>query len=134
MTLDLLSKTSANAGKFWPWSKKRVEWVLSIDGDSCIVSITYSSKSKKSRLFVNRVMVTCGEGGDFEYAFNLTLDFSAIAIVSNSKPSLEVEGWPVEWLSPRIRREQAQGLSLFATPETSTASSNIASRPFFEMM
>ena len=132
MNLELLSRSEERAGRFWPWSKKRVQWLLSVSGDPCLVEITHSWATGISRVFVNRQFLSAGVGGEFRFEFSPAPEVSAVALVSRSKPGLEVDGWPVEWLSPRIRREQAEGISVYsgrggyaAMAEPSTGSSNL---------
>ena len=133
--MELLSRVEEKAGKFWPWSKRKVQWILAISGEPYVVEITHSWNSVITRLFVNRQLVNSGIGSEYRFEFSLNSTCQAVALVSNGKPALEVDGWPVEWLSPRVRREQAVRFSVFAarpgyaefvdrTQGTSTASSS----------
>ena len=133
--MELLSRAEEKAGRFWPWSKRRVQWILAFGGEPCVIEITHSWNTSISRLFVNRQLIDSGIGSEYRFEFAPYPACKAVAIVSNCKPALEIDGWPVEWLSPRVRREQSVRFSVFAarpgyselldrTHGTSTASSS----------
>lgn len=113
-TVELLSRADEKAGRFWPWSKRRVQWILCITGTPVVVEITHSWTSGITRVYVNRDLIKSGTEPDFNFAFALSPQLNAVAIVTNCKPELEVDGWPVEWLAPRVRRDQASRFSVFA--------------------
>ena len=111
--VELLSRVEEKAGKFWPWSKKKVSWILCIEGIPNIVEVTHSWASGISRVYLNRDLLTSSTEGDFKFSFQLVSEVEAVAVVINCKPELLVNGWPVEWLAPRVRREQASRFSVF---------------------